>query len=511
MRSEEIGVRFIAILALCTLLAEPGFAVTLRVGASSRPPGLGNPYNSISTLASHSRANILDGLTVQGPAGTIDPALAISWQATSELSWEFKMRPGAVFSNGELADAAAAKATIDFLTQGDSARHLMARELRAVERVDVIDKETLLITMQYPDAILPKRLSLVMIVPPRAFADMGLDAFAQTPIGSGSYILEDWGMQSGRTILSANTTSWRPPQQIDRVEVVAPLRDSIVRLQALRSDQIDLTLNISVDEMDRMEAEGFVLSVALTGTIQSIALPNVGNPDSPLQDIRVRQALNYAVNKEVITDIILGGTTYPTGQGAIPMSVGFNPDIEPYPYDPERARALLSEAGYGDGFALRAEVMRGGAPTDDAVYVQLAQDLARVGVDVDLQALIGQEWIRKFFSGEWGDADVFSMTWTTNAYADTIRAIETFSCEKPGAFFCAPELLPLIHASNQNFDTAGREQQLRDIMATLHDMAPSIFLYPHSIVIAHHPSVEKVVVGSGGFMFERMRMSEDGE
>ena len=372
--------RFVAILALCTLLAEPGFAVTLRVGASSRPPGLGNPYNSISTLASHSRANILDGLTVQGPDGTIDPALAISWQATSDLSWEFKMRPGAVFSNGELADAAAAKATIDFLTQGDSARYLMARELRAVERVDVIDKETLLITMQYPDAILPKRLSLVMILPPRAFADMGLDTFAQTPIGSGSYILEDWGMQSGRTILSANTTSWRPPAQIDRVEVVAPLRDSIVRLQALRSDQIDLTLNISVDEMDRMEAEGFVLSVALTGTIQSIALPNVGNPDSPLQDIRVRQALNYAVNKEVITDIILGGTTYPTGQGAIPMSVGFNPDIDPYPYDPERARALLSEAGYGDGFALRAEVMRGGAPTDDAVYVQLAQDLLRLGL-----------------------------------------------------------------------------------------------------------------------------------
>ena len=109
--------RFVAILALCTLLAEPGFAVTLRVGASSRPPGLWNPYNSISTLASHSLANILDGLTVQGPDGTIDPALAISWQATSELSWEFKMRPGAVFSNGELADAAAAKATIDFLTQ----------------------------------------------------------------------------------------------------------------------------------------------------------------------------------------------------------------------------------------------------------------------------------------------------------------------------------------------------------------------------------------------------------
>ena len=427
--------RFAAFISLIVLLAEPAAAVTLRVGASARPPGLGNPYNSISTVGSHSRATILDALVRQGPDGTMEPALAAGWTAKSELEWEFKIRPGAVFSNGEPADAAAVKATMDFLTQPDAVRFLMARELRAVARVDVIDPETLLVTTKYPDAIFPKRMSLVMIVPPRAFAEMGLDEFAQAPIGSGSYLLEDWGLQTGRTILTANLISWRAPEQIDRVEVVAPLRDSIVRLQALRSDQIDLTLNISVDEMERMVAEGFELSVELVETVQAIALPNVGNPDSPMQDVRVRQAMNYAVNKDIITEIILGGTTHPTGQGAIPSSVGYNPDIEPYPYDPDRAKALLAEAGYGDGFALRAELLRGGAPTDDAVYVQVAQDLARVGIHMELHNLIGQEWILKFFSGDWGDADVLSMTWTTGAYSDTIRAIETFSCEKPGRSF----------------------------------------------------------------------------
>ena len=497
---------FIVLLVVIFCFVEPILAATLRVGASSRPPGLGNPYDSISTIGSHTRAAILDGMVRQGPNGAMEPGLALSWKPTSNLTWEFQLRPGAVFSNGEAADAEAAKATIDFLTQPDSIRYLIARELQAVERVEVIDKETLLITTKYADAILDKRLSLVMIVPPHAFADMGLDTFAQSPIGTGSYVLEDWGFSTGRTILKGNPASWRPPEQIDKVEIIAPLRDSIVRLQALRSRQVDITLNISIDEMAQVKSEGFSLEVKLAGTIQSIALPNVGNTDSPLQDVRVRQALNYAVNKELITKIILGGTTFPTGQGAIPSSFGYDPSIRPYPYDPERARALLVEAGYGNGFGLRAEILRGGTPTDDAVYAQIAQDLAKIGVRMRVHGLIGQEWIRKFFSGDWGDADVLSMTWTTGAYSDTIRAIETFSCKKPGAFFCAPELLPIIESSNQTFNINRREQYLRTIMGRLHNLAPSIFLYPHSIIIAHDPSVRNVMVGSGGLMFERMRV-----
>ena len=503
--------RLAALLIASLLLCDVAGAVTLRVGASSRPIGLGNPYDSISTLGSHSRSNILDGLTRLSPEEKLEPALAVSWEATSDHTWKFKMRPGAVFSNGEPADAAAAKATIDFLTRPESVRYLIARELRAVELVEVIDEETLHITTTYPDAILPKRLSLVMIVPPRAFADMGIDEFAQAPIGSGGYVLEDWGIGTGRGVLLANKSSWRAPVQIDRVEVLAPLRDSIVRLQALRSGQVDITVNISVDELEQAKAEGFVVSTKLGSTIQAIALPNVGNPESPLQDVRVRQALNYAVNKETITGIILGGTTVPTGQGTIPSNFGYNPDIKPYPYDPERAKALLTEAGYGNGFSLVAEVQVGSAPTDEAVYVQVAQDLARVGVNMELRSLIGQEWVRKFFSGEWGDADALSMTWTTGAYSDTIRAIETFSCAKPGAFFCLPELMPFIEESNRTFDTAKRERMLQDLMATLHDLAPSLFLYPFAVIVAHHPSVENVVIGPGGLMFDRMRINEQGE
>lgn len=509
-RSYKKSTRFVATLILVfTSALLPAQGVTLRVGASDRPPGLGNPYESIATMASHSRAAILDALTRQGPDSTFEPALALSWAATSDLTWEFKLRPGVVFSNGEPVDAAAVKATLDFLTAPDAARYLIAQETRAIARTDIVDAETIVITTKYPDAVLPKRLSLVMIVPPKYFSEVGLAEFAQKPIGSGSYLLEDWGLQTGRTILTANTTSWRTPEQIDRIEVLAPLRDAIVRLQALRSGQVDITLNISVDERTPIEAEGFINSVKPIGTVQSLALPNMGNPDSPLQDVRVRQALNYAVNKDVISKIIMGGTTNPVGQGAIPESFGYNPDIKPYPYDPERAKTLLAEAGYADGFSVDAEVLRGSSPTDDIVYVQVAQDLARVGVDMNVRSLIGQEWIRKYFSGDWGDTDVLSVTWNAGAYADTIRAIETFSCDKPGAFFCAPELTPLIAESNRTFDVYARERVLQQIMAQYHDLAPSIFLYNQSLIISRHPKVEAVIIGGGGLRFEQMRIAED--
>lgn len=501
---------FVALFSLTLCALSPSaLSATLKVGASDRPPGLGNPFESIATMASHSRAAILDPLLVQGPDGTFEPALALSWVSTSDLTWEFKLRPGATFSNGEPANAAAVKATLDFLTGPDSARYLMAQETRAIARTDVVDEQTLVVTTQYPDAVLPKRLSLIMIVPPAYFADVGLATFAQRPIGSGSYILEDWGLQTGRTVLEANLSSWRRPEQIDRVEILAPLRDAIVRLQALRSGQVDITLNISVDERAAIESEGFINSVKPIGTVQSLALPNIGNPDSPLQDTRVRQALNYAVNKDVIADIIMGGTVSPVGQGAIPRSFGYNPDINPYPYDPERALTLLTEAGYGNGFSLETEALRGSSPTDDIVYVQVAQDLARVGVTMNVRSLIGQEWIRKYFSGEWGSADVLSVTWNAGAYADTIRAIETFSCDKPGAFFCAPELTPLIEQSNGTFDAVQRERLLQRIMARYHELAPSIFLYNQSLIISRHPRVENVVMGGGGFRFEQMRLNKD--
>jgi ABC-type transport system substrate-binding protein len=114
-----------------------------------------------------------------------------------------------------------------------------------------------------------------------------------------------------------------------------------------------------------------------------------------------------------------------------------------------------------------------------------------------------------YTSGDWGGADIISTTWNSASLGDTIRAIETFSCRKPGAFFCAQEIEPLIDLSNAELDPVKRESTLRDIMARYHDLAPSIFLVNLTSVYAHSARVKTLVLGRTGLSFEQMEVDDD--
>jgi peptide/nickel transport system substrate-binding protein len=226
----------------------------------------------------------------------------------------------------------------------------------------------------------------------------------------------------------------------------------------------------------------------------------------PLHDQRVRQALNYAVDKSAIADVILRGTAQAVGQGGIPGVTGYNPDVKPYPRDIAKAKALLAEAGYGKGLKLVARVQVSGPTEAATIYQKVSADLAEAGVTLELRPILAQDWVRMFNTGDWGGADIISSTWNSASYHDMIRAIETYSCRKPGAFFCAPEIEPLIDASNDALDPVKREAILRDIVARYHDLAPSIFLVNLTSVYAYTPRVKGVMLGATGLWFEQMEL-----
>ena len=112
--------------------------------------------------------------------------------------------------------------------------------------------------------------------------------------------------------------------------------------------------------------------------IIGVAFDVVGHPQSPIADKRVRQAINYAIDKDTIAEIITYGTHRPASQGAAPGVVGYNPDVKPYPYDPENARTLLEDAGYPDGFDLTATIVIGNYANDVEIYQKVQQDLSAV-------------------------------------------------------------------------------------------------------------------------------------
>jgi peptide/nickel transport system substrate-binding protein len=451
-----------------------------------RPKGnlsaLLNPFASLTQGVINPHAIIHDMLFYISTDGALEPGLALSAEPTSETTWKIHLRPGVRYSNGRAFTAEAVVKTIAYLKSGAAGRYVVSGEARGIKSVRALDDLTLEVETLEPDVLLPRRFGTIPMPEPWLYEELGPDAFSQAPIGTGSYVVENWRVEAQRPLLIGNPDSWRPPVEFDTIDIRI-VKDAPSQVQALMSGLIDVGYNFGVIELDMLRSQGFKIITRPGGQVISLALSN-RDPNSAFADQRVRQALNYAVDKQGIADIIMVGTTTPAGQPGLAGMTGYNPDVAPYPHDPERARALLADAGYENGLSFRAEVLITGVLEAPSVYQKVAQDLATVGVTMEVKSLQPTQWIQKYFSGEWGEADSISATWNGASYWDVIRAIEIFSCKKPGAFFCEPDLIPTINASYGMFDEDERSRTLQDLSSKMHDLAPSIFLVNIVDVIA---------------------------
>ncbi|MFL2770965.1 MAG: ABC transporter substrate-binding protein [Rhodospirillaceae bacterium] len=464
----------LTVLSALLSIAQPAFSETLRTIQTGNITALLNPFSSLIQGITNPQAMIHDMLTYVSTEGTVEPGLAISWEATSPKTWLIKLRPGVLYSNGRAFTAQIVAKNIEYLKSPAAQRYVTSGEVLTIKAARAIDTLTLEIETHSPDVLLPRRLGMIPMPEPYMYEELGSDRFGLEPIGTGSYVVKDWNLDAQRPLLVANMHSWRAPVHFDRVEM-RMVKDSGTQVQALLSGQADIGFNYGIIEIDLLKKAGFRTVIRPGGQIMSLALSNL-NPDSPFSDVRVRQALNYAIDTQAIADIIMMGTTRPAGQPGVETMTGYNPLVSPYSYEPRKARALLAEAGYEDGLSFRAEVLTGAAVESTTMYLKVAQDLAAIGVDMEIQPLQGSQWIRKYFSGEWEKADAISATWNGAAYWDVIRAIEIFSCKKPGVFFCEPGLMPSIDASHSMFNTDQRENALQELSQQMHDLAPSIFL-----------------------------------
>ena len=473
------------------LLVSSAETKTLRVAIMGWPPGMGNPYAQQIQGSVHPFIGLYDALTFMDTNGAILPSLALSWTNDGAKTWTFKLRTDVSFSNGEPFNAAAVVAMIEWLKLPDSARALFAAEVKNIASVHAVGEDTVVFTTVQPDVILPKRLSLLQLVPPALWKQMGADAFSQQPRGTGAFVVDSWGRDKGYFMLEAKSGAWRPSKNIDRIEYRV-LLDQAARVQALKTGKVDISYNIGFEDFDDLKADGFNVVVKPVATTTALALSNM-RKDSPVADKRVRQAINTAVDRAAIAATIMRSTFKPTSHGIEPGVFGYNPAIVSYPYEPAKARALLADAGYAKGLKLKASVLSAGAPDMATIYQKVAQDLAAVGITLELNSVQGTEWVQMWASGDWRGADVLSSSWNGATYMDAGRAVEAYTCAKPGPFFCAPEVEKIFAQSNVEFDEKKREAQLQQALAVLHDLAPALYLFPQAEILAASPKVKNIV------------------
>lgn len=479
----------------------PSFAADgpLRVGVAAFPASDGDPHRSVSVFSTYTWSPTFETLTTFQEDGTLVGELAVSWEQISPTTWHFSLRPGIVFSNGRPFTAAAVASSVNYLKTPHGQTSSLVRDLAVIDQAEVIDDHTIAISTLRPSAILPRLMAALYIVEPQHWHELGPEAFAQDPIGSGPFTIENW--RSNRIEYAANPTSWRPPQ-LSALEVLI-LPEATTRLQALMTGGIDIGIGMGPDDITPLESIGGYMHQRKPIDVMSLTL--VIEDGRPANDIRVRRALNHAVNKQAITDVLLEGLTQPATQGAVRGLLGYNPNLNTFPYDPEKARALLKEAGYEDGFELDVEVIIGSNASDATIYQLIASNLAEVGVTLNIITIPTSQMVRVILQGQWR-GDGFSQIFGAWPTFEPLRTIRLHSCLQPTPWYCDERITPTYKAALETPDLEERISLTQEVLAFYHDQATAILLHEVPLMDGIGPRVVGYAPNKGKLNYETMSL-----
>ena len=462
---------FLILTLLCILQFNKSDAQDqLRIGVVSIPQDLGNPYGSITMPTILGSLGVFDSLTTIDKDGQTKPWVASTWEYIDKLTWHFNIKPNIKFSNGESLDAYAAAAAINYFASGEGIIEVVAQLVNNIQSAKAINSSLLEIKTKKPNILLPRRISAIRIPPPLYWKKLGRKEFSRKPIGSGSFISTRW--DSNKIILIANETSWRPPK-IQKIEIIA-IPEITSRLQAIITDAIDIAIDISPDDKISLEKSSSRLNYRPSGRVQLLTF--LSTSDSPVSDVRVRQALNYAINKERIINLLLAGSTKPTGQAAVRASFGFNPSIKPYPYSPKRAKELLSQSGYPNGFKMSADILQGATAGDGAWYLQIANDLKEIDVILNYNMASYAIHIRKIRQGGW-KGTAFGMDFNNLPTLDVLWPLRVHSCLWKAPWHCKKEWDLLIEEAEEEFDINRRLLKTQKLVELYHKQPTGIYLW----------------------------------
>jgi peptide/nickel transport system substrate-binding protein len=343
---------FFLLAAMSVLLLAPGFAGAAPpdtvVIAQGVDPSTLDPQNHFETPAFNVLLNIYETLLVRNDEMKLTPLLATSWKLINNTTWEFTLRKGVKFHNGEDFNAAAVKFSLERIT--DKKNKLKQTTLVGIiDRVDIIDDHTVRVITTKPYPYLDAQLAHIgAMMPPKYTQEKGPSYIALHPVGTGPYRFVRW-VKDDQLTLEANDRYWGGVPRIKKV-VFRPIPEATTRVAALQTQEADLIVNIPPHLARLMDWKGRS-SVAKVPSSRVIFMAFDTIHGGPVADKRVRQAIAQAIDVDKIIKNVLEGNGIRLGSLFTKYHFGYDPSIRPYPFNPEAAKKLLAEAG-AQGFDL---------------------------------------------------------------------------------------------------------------------------------------------------------------
>lgn len=364
---------------LClSLMAATAMAAADLVVAVDSPPRTMNPHGSDADSNLSVMTNFFDGL-LQLTDGEFKPALAERYEHPDLLTWKFYLREGVTFHNGNAFDAQDVKFSFERLNDPEVSE--FTNTGKSIEAIDIIDDYTVVIRTKEPIPWFANNLHQIFIMDKESTEARDVGDVGQNPIGTGAYKLTEW-VKGSYLRLAANENYWEGAPTIKTIEV-NPITESSTRFAALASGKVDMVTGVPVELFDKVAANP-KLEVINRPARRAIFLALGNAPGTPAADIRVRKAMYMAIDEDELVEKVMRGQATPTAQVPDSATIGYNPDLKRYPFDPATAKALLKEAGYEKGFDITLAAPNDRYVQDAKIAEAVAKYLAKIGITVNL-------------------------------------------------------------------------------------------------------------------------------
>ncbi|MHA1467851.1 MAG: ABC transporter substrate-binding protein [Promethearchaeota archaeon] len=489
------------------------------------------------TSVSHAVNNIFEGL-VKFKAGStsIEPCLATSWQISADgKEITFYLRKGVKFHDGTSFNADAV--VFSFTRQYDPNHpyhqygiwNMWGYIFYDVDRIEKIDDYTVKLILKRPNVSILTSLAVyqVSMVSPANAEKYQEDAFKH-PCGTGPFKFVEW-VKSDHVTLEANEDYWQERAKLDKL-IFKVIPDPSARLMALEVGEVQGVEHPNPADFDRIKANKDLILMSQPGMNVGFLVLNIGygyidenknnirDIDSeplvktpgyfePLTKKKVRQAINMAIDKQSIVDNIYMGTAIKAKNGMPPFMLGYNNDIEDYPYDPERAKELLVEAGYPDGFEVTLHVMPVSRPYmfDPYKVAEVIQSyLASVGIKVKFYQVDWGSYLQEISGGKhqialsgWigdnGDPDNFMSVCGTNS--------TSIGMAKNRAFYLNDAVQELLSAALATYNNEKRATYYKKIQEMVHEDAGWVYLFHFTQNVVFRNNIKGFILSPTSMVF----------
>jgi len=484
----------VAILMLAGLA--PAQSTELRLALAVEPDSIDPHVHNFGGNKSFMK-NLFETLTLVDANGHLAPRLAESWKLIDDTTWDFTLRPDVAFSDGTKLTAEDVAFTLRRVPTVPTTVADFSEYVKGIARVDVIGPHQLRLITRGPFPLLPEYMASIGIVS-HAHGEGATTAdynAAKSAIGTGPFRLISWA-RGDRLIMERNETYWGAKPAWNTV-TFRYVKNASSRLATLLAGDADLIDTVSVQDIERLRNDKrFTVISGLSADIVGFVFDkrdqpspkitgNDGQPLSanPFHDIRVRAAVDLAIDRDAIRDRVMNGQSAPDNQLMRAGQYGYDPDLPPSRHDPAEAKRLLAEAGYPNGFRLTIDCQNDRFVNDAAICQAVAQMLTRIGIATTPEVMPHAVWVLRANKKEFS---FFTTFWTFDTPEPSIVLISQFATADPvkgrGIFnrgvYSNPTFDSLLEKALITMDRGEREKLL--IQAT------RIEVLEHATVPLHH-------------------------